>query len=130
MKKTTKRILFRTSLIFAIIAGSGMLWVFSKEEVNRFKSPDGRHDCVITRYRYESLMPRMPGQGSDYSCFLSIYEGDIHCATIPVPIAGMLSDLRWEESEAYITAVGEWDFLSNTCFYWSEDQTTQISGLK
>jgi hypothetical protein len=117
------------SAVVLIMAGAAALWAFSKEEVRRFKSPDGQHDCVITRYRYESITPRFPGQGSDYSCFLSIYEGARHCGTIPIPIAWMVDDLSWEGTGASLTAVGEWDFQSQTCHYWSEDQETRISGL-
>ncbi len=75
------------------------------------------------------MVPSLPGQGSDYSCFLSIYEDGTHCGTIPIPIAWMVDDLRWSDSGASLTAVGEWDFESRTCMYWSADQETQISGL-
>jgi len=129
MEKATKRILLNISLLFTLAIVAGLLWAFSKEDCYQFKSPDGIHDCVVTRYRYESLIPRTPGQGSDYSCFLSIYEGDIHCGTVPVPISWMISDLSWDTSGASIPCLGEWDFLSKTCSYWSEDGNTEISGL-
>lgn len=118
------------SLGLGALAGLILLALFSKEETRRFKSPDGRYECVVTRYRYENFIPGMPGQGSDYSCFLSIYdENGKHCGTIPVPMAWMVHDIKWTESGASLTAIGEWDFANQTCLYWNEDQTRQISGL-
>ena len=116
-------------MVLALLAAVALFWGYSKEEVRRFRSPDGRYECVVTRYRYEHFVSRFPGQGSDYSCFLSIYDSTRNCGTIPVPMAWMVEDLEWEESGASIKVVGEWDFENRKCFYWSEDQETRISGL-
>ena len=108
-------------------------WAFSLEERARFDSPDARYEAVIERYRYNNITFRPgPGSGSDYRCFLSIYEKESgeHMGTAPVFIAAWAYDLVWTEDGAYIQARPgpEWNFVDKTCTYIDE-RGNEVSGL-
>lgn len=103
-----------------IIVLFATFWSFSKEECDRFKSPDGAYEAVITRHRYHKFTPSHPGSGSDYSCFLSIYDTNgAHMGTAPVFMAALIyNDLVWTANGAYIDIRPdgpEWDFGQKTC---------------
>lgn len=112
-------------ILIAIIFGI-LIWAFSKVEVYRFYSPNRCFECVVKRYKYKNLIPKFPGQGSDYSCFLSIYKKQELCGTIPVAMASMINDLEWTENTASIRTIGEWNFSDETCFYWAENGNTKV----
>lgn len=110
-----------------------LFWAFFKEEVERFKSPDNKYEAVIQRYRHLNVtFMAMPGSGSDYSCFLSIYETDSnkHMGTAPVAVACWARGVIWTKEGAYIDARPgpEWDFGKHTCIYYDHRDEMQ-SGL-
>ena len=110
-----------------------LLWAFSLDERARFLSPDERYEAVITCYRYNDITFRAgPGSGSDYPCFLSIYEKETgeHMGTAPVFMASLAYDVVWTEDGAYIQARPgpEWNFVEKTCTY-IDDRGNEVSGL-
>ncbi len=134
MKNTTKQSLLIISLVFTIILVTAAVWGFSKEEVTRFKSPDGKYEAVIRRYRHLNLtFHALPGSGSDYPCFLSIYaiKSNKHMGTTPVAMACWAYGVVWTNDGAYTDARPgpEWNFKKNTCNYYDARENLK-SGLK
>ena len=120
-------------VFLAVVAFLVGLWAFSLEERARFLSPDGKYEALITRYRHNAITFQTgPGSGSDYPCFLSIYEKESgeHMGTAPVFMAALAYDVVWTVDGAYINARPgpEWNFVDKTCTYY-DVRGEKVSGL-
>src|SRR5690349_17997856 len=108
---------------FIVVAA---LHLFSRTEVSRFSDPSGKYTVIVSKRRYQSYLPRMPGQGGDAPGFVEIL-GPNRKSMGRVPIAMLQQvDVRWSSSGAEIRLIAEWDFVRHTCYYWSKDQERQI----
>ncbi|MBM4781159.1 MAG: hypothetical protein GQE15_25995 [Archangiaceae bacterium] len=66
-------------------------------EVTRFSSPGGEFTAVVTSRRYESLVMRAPGSGSDKPGALEIFKADdTSCGRTELPMLSLARDVRWE----------------------------------
>ena len=114
-----------------LIAGlllAPVLWLSSIVESNRWPSPDGRYEVITSTRRYESLIPRMPGQGSDKPGFVTIVSREGECfGSIPVDMLWFAASIEWSADGAEIPGVGEWNFSRRTVSYWNESRTRTIS---
>ena len=110
-----------SGLITAIVTAAIVItWGFTLEERAEFLSPDKKHKGIISRYRHLNFTFRaFPGSGSDYPCFLSIYDVDTgkNMGTAPVGMATWAHDLVWTKTGARIPVASgpEWDFSQGTC---------------
>ena len=125
-----KKIALPSVLLLFVIS---LFWAFSKEERDRFDSPDGKYTAIILAHRHTAYtFVVFPGSGSDYSCFLSIYERETgrHMGTAPVFTAGHARGVVWQDEGAYIDLRPgpEWDFKNRTCIYY-DSRDNQVSGL-
>jgi len=130
MKTNTKRLLLTS---FLVTISAGIPWGLSKEEITRFRSPDNKYEAVIERHKHLNFtFFALPGSGSDYPCFLSIYEveNNKHMGTTPVAMACWAYGVVWTEDGAYIDARPgpEWNFKKHTCIYYDSRENT-LSGL-
>ena len=110
-------ILLSTILIVVII-----YLLVAQVEYDRFADPSGQYEVVITHPKIYHFIPAMPGQGSDMSGNIAIYdrEGNFYGGdTLDFVRDG--HSLEWTDTGASLQFVGEWDFEAGTYSYWSED---------
>ncbi|MEO0432272.1 MAG: hypothetical protein AAF151_11315 [Cyanobacteria bacterium J06656_5] len=106
---------------------SGLIWAtiylsIAQVEYTRIADPAGEYEAVVTYSKIHHFIPGMPGQGSDKSGTISIYdrEGNFYGS-------GSLDFIRdgygieWTENGASLPFVGEWNFEAGTYSYWSND---------
>ena len=88
--------------------------------------PTGRYSAVTSFKSYLSLLPMPPGSSGDKPCFVKISDKDgTSLGELAVPMC-QLAHVEWTERGARVSFVGEWDFVSATCFHWSEDQNSKV----
>ncbi len=127
MRPAIKRAVKIIGIVAVTLVAAAILFLFSREEVYRYKSPSGDHTVVVTKYNYESFVIRFPGGGSDAPGFIEIFDRNGEsCGRVPVPMIQFYGNLFWRETGAYIPALAEWDFKQRTCSYWSEDGSQEI----
>lgn len=111
MKKSKKRIGLG---IFFIVFLAGYLYLRSPIENRRFLSPDNVYLCVVTTPRWERLLPNLPGQGSDASGHMEIFNQGKSMGKLQLPMLQFVSGFEWTENGATITHLGWWDFEEGT----------------
>lgn len=110
-----------------ILLFSGLIWaliylVIAQVEFARYSDPTGEYTAVVTYSKIYHFIPAMPGQGSDMSGSIAIYDRDGRFYG-----SGALDFVRdgygieWTETGASLQFVGEWDFEAGTYAYWSDD---------
>ena len=116
------------TIIFTTLATGICYSYFGRIETSRNSSPDGKYHAVIShRPMYYIPLPLYRwGNHSDSPAFVSI-EGTKgkQYGEVPVPMLQM-ADVDWGSNSASITLIAEWDFIAETCFYWSSDQSRKI----
>jgi len=83
-----------------------------------YSSPDDKYLVVVTRPRWEGLIPRFPGQGGDSSGWVEIFAQGESMGKAWLPMVWWVDDLKWTKSGAKIHGVGEWNFAKGTCWYY------------
>jgi len=81
-------------------------------EVRREQSPDGRFTAVTRTRLLSTLLPAMPGQGSDEPVYVTVYNGSASCVTARIePGAIARDEFAWDlaRRRATIKLVAEWD---------------------
>lgn len=100
MRKTTAVLLaFLMFLGFALVALEGPFY--------RTYSPDKQYSVFAARHVYQSLIPAMPGGGSDSPARLFLYDevNERVIARGSIRMMWMTPEIRWGEHSAYY--VGE-----------------------
>lgn len=118
-----------TYIVGAVSLGAaGLFWIGAnhRTEHSRQVSPSGGYTAICSFKSYLTSVGMTPGSSSDKPCFVKIVDSSgKNCGEIPVPMIHM-AGVEWNDHGAEITLVGEWDFKQGTCYYWSEDQNSQI----
>lgn len=71
-------------------------FLYGRYEHTRFTSPGGEFTAVVTSRRYESLVIRAPGSGSDKPGYLEIFKADgTSCGRSELPMVSLAMDVRW-----------------------------------
>ncbi|MGD1949908.1 MAG: hypothetical protein ACFB14_09705 [Leptolyngbyaceae cyanobacterium] len=125
-------ILISATIHTLTLLGSGLVWVIiylpiAQVEYKRFASPTDDYEAVVTYSKIYHVIPAMPGQGSDMSGTISIYDRDGNfygSGSLDFVRDGY--ELEWTETGATLDFVGEWDFEAGTFSYWSEDGNRRI----
>jgi len=92
----------------AIVAALLVPWL----EVRREQSPDGAFTAVTRARLLSSLLPAMPGQGSDKAVYVTVYKDAASCGTARVEPGWIARDeFSWDMARrrAAIKLVAEWD---------------------
>lgn len=110
-------------LLLFIMGGLIFAGYQHRTEYYRETDPTGKYTAICSYRTYLSFIPMPMGQSSDKACFVKIVgrDGKNH-GEIPVPMIQM-ADVKWLSNGAEVRNVGEWNFTTNTCYYWSEDET-------
>lgn len=107
-------------LVFAlalILAPFGFV-AFKEVKGGSVSSPNGKYIAVVSFRNYQSWLFCAPGDSSGKPGYITIYDQDgTSYGTVPVEMISQLSDLRWTDKGAEITAKCEWNFGSRTCRY-------------
>jgi hypothetical protein len=114
--------------IFPCLAAAILVLAFHRTEHSREKDPGGEYTAIWTYRTYHLINVFAVGRGSlsDYPCRVRIENSrGESMGEIPVPTIS-LSGVEWSSRGAEVRGVGEWDFSMGSCYYWSEDQMTQI----
>jgi hypothetical protein len=116
-----------TALVALALVGCLLgLATLHRSEYSRETDPTGRYTAICSFKTYLSLLPMPMGSASDKACFVKIVDAKgQNLGEIPVPLI-QLSGVEWSADGAEIQNIGEWDFKRRSCYYWSEDQKTQI----
>lgn len=123
-RKNSVSVIVGSLAVLVIAAG---VYLRSRVEVIRLSSPSGDHTVVVSERRFETFLPRAPGDGRGAPGFVEIFDRNgSSCGRIPVPMIQFTDDLEWTPTGAAIRLVGEWDLQRHSCVYWSEDQDRQI----
>jgi len=86
-------VLFSTfATVVTVFAGLLFAPVF---EHSRQQSPDGAFVAVVRSQLFYSLIPVMPGQGSDKPGRVTLYSGQQSCGSAWLPMISFAYDLRW-----------------------------------
>lgn len=98
--------------IAAITLGPLALWPIPTSR--RDVSPDGEFTAVVSAALIHSLVPVMPGHGSDKPGRISVIRRDGRsCGSAAIDMVWMISDLRWElemkPRRAVIPTVATWN---------------------
>ncbi|ESA35476.1 hypothetical protein N836_12280 [Leptolyngbya sp. Heron Island J] len=109
-------------LLSVILAVSVLYLLIAQVEYDRFADPTGQYEVVITYPKLYHFIPAMPGQGSDMSGNIAIYdrEGTFYGGD-SLDFVRDGHSLEWTDTGASLQFVGEWDFEAGTYSYWSED---------
>lgn len=102
--------LLSSALVWAIIYLS-----IAQVEYDRFSDPTNQYEVVLTYPKLYRFMPAMPGQGSDKSGNIAIYDrqGNFYGGgSIDFVRDGY--EIEWTENGAYLPLGGEWDFEAGT----------------
>ena len=117
--------LIRISLILIVLMLI-FLAVTHKTVFRTETDPTGSYTAVVSFRTYLSFLPMSIGGSSDKPGFVAIYDSQhVSMGEVPVPML-QLAEIEWSETGASIKLVAEWDFVNQTCFYWSEDETHRI----
>ena len=124
-----KKLYVLSAVVLATFCMIGMVRSYRVERYRRDYPPDQFTVVLSARpYAHFPLIPMsMPGQGSDGPGYLEIF--DPHgksCGGVPLEMIQIGWDFQWETNKASIPLVAEWDFVKQTCFYWSRDGNRQI----
>ncbi|MGD1858325.1 MAG: hypothetical protein ACFB2W_29150 [Leptolyngbyaceae cyanobacterium] len=105
-----------SSLVWAVIYLS-----IAQVEYDRFADPTGQYEVVLTYPKLYHFMPAMPGQGSDKSGSIAIYDrqGNFYGGG-PLDFVRDGHGIEWTENGASLQLVGEWDFEAGTYSYWAD----------
>lgn len=109
------------------LLGSTLIWtiiylLIAQVEYNRFSDPTGKYEVVLTHPKLYHVMPAMPGQGSDMSGSIAIYDRDGNFyGGDSLDLVRHGHGIEWTEKGASLEFVGEWDFAAGTYSYWSDD---------
>lgn len=107
-----------------ILLGSSlfMYLLIAQVEYSRISDPTGEYEAVVTYSKIHSVLPSMPGQGSDMGGRIAIYdrEGNFYGGG-SMDFVRDGYELEWTETGAYLKFVGEWDFEAGTYSYWAND---------
>lgn len=109
-----------TLMTFLVSFGA---FLYGRYEYTRFSSPGGEFTAVATSRRYESLVMRAPGSGSDKPGALEILKADGgSCGRAEVPMVSSASDLEWElelkPRSATIIGTATWNLDACTVKRW------------
>lgn len=110
-----------------ILLGSSLIWtvvylLIAQVEYDRFADPTGKYEVVLTYPKLYHFMPAMPGQGSDMSGSIAIYDrqGNFYGGD-SLDFVRDGHSIEWTDNGASLQSVGEWDFGAGTYSYWSDD---------
>lgn len=109
------------------LLGSILIWtiiylLISQVEYARFHDPTGQYEVVLTYSKLYHFVPAVPGQGSDMSGNIDIYDRDGNfCGGDTLDFVRDGHRIEWTEHGASLQFVGEWDFETGTYTYWSDD---------
>lgn len=125
-------VLASTTIHGLTFLGSILMWTViylltSQVEYDRFNNSTGKYEVVLTYPKLYHFMPAMPGQGSDISGSIAIYDRDGNF--YGGDSLDFLQDgyhIEWIDHGASLKFVGEWDFEAGTYAYWSDDGTELI----
>jgi hypothetical protein len=100
--------------VFAAVIAAVMAAIFLPlREHARRESPDGAFVAIARTQLFYSLMPVMPGQGSDKPGHITVYRGSQSCGSIWVHMVSQFYDLRWQldgpPRRAEIRVGGTWN---------------------
>ncbi len=110
-----------------VLGAAGVLWLLTPREQRRFPSTDGRYQIVLLSQPYQSLIPRMPGGGSDRPGWVELEDNNGRSfGRVPIAMLHMVHSLQFTEDGASIPAVGRWEFRARRVRYWNPDQTREI----
>ena len=99
----------------AVLGGAAALALLltRESEFARFDSPDGAFTAVVTSPLLWSLIPGMPGSGSDRPGAVRIERRDGRsCGRAPLELVQLAYGLRWEAGEASLPAIAHWDLAA------------------
>lgn len=95
------------------------VWLFQEKEYSRITSTDGRYAAIVTYRRYQSMIPRLPGQGSDMEGFVVIKDtSGVQYGKVPIALVWMARDIRWDNDGATIPGAVTWKFSTRECASW------------
>ena len=99
-------------LLFGVIVG--LLLGGCVSEQSREPSPDGRFEVVIYRSRLASLVPMMPGQGSDAPGRVEIIRraDGRSCGTAAIPMVQLAYDIQFSAQDAVVIGFARWDLVA------------------
>lgn len=110
-----------------MLLGSSLIWAviylsLVQVEYDRLSDPTGKYEAVITYPKLYHFLPAMPGQGSDMSGSIAIYDrGGNFYGGDSLDFVRDGYGVEWTETGASLQFVGEWDFAADTYAYWSDD---------
>jgi hypothetical protein len=81
-------------------------------EVRREQSPDGAFTMVTRNQLFWTLVPMMPGQGSDKPVYVTVYKGAQSCGTARVEPGWIARDeFSWDlpRHRAAVKLAAEWE---------------------
>src|SRR5688572_7094695 len=84
------------SAFFALLIGMAALALAPLIEHSRRESPDGAFVAIARTEPAYSVIPVMPGQGSDIPGQVTVYRGSLSCGSVWIPSVSLFYDLRWE----------------------------------
>lgn len=128
MRTSTKRYGPKSLFISAIclLVAIAAYGIFGRIEQSRKADPSGKYYAVWSHQPYQYLPIFGLGTDSDSHCFVKIVDAKGRSlGEIPVVML-QVAGVEWTGVGAEIQLVGEWNFASRSCFYWSEDQQTKI----
>jgi len=98
-------------VVLTLLSLAGMLGASTIETYHtETLSPDGHYRTVARKNWLSSLLPAMPGQGSDAPGSITIYEVATgrSLGRQPVDTIWFVHAIRWQDGRAYIPAVASW----------------------
>ena len=83
-------------IVVAVVAAVMALLLSPVQQHWRTQSPDGAFAAVARSQPIRSLIPILPGGGSDKPGRVTVYRGDQPCGSAAVPMVSYVYDVRWE----------------------------------
>lgn len=107
---TKKKILLLLMILTALLV---MVLLVQKpvSQVKRFQSPFTNHYLIL--YRYNSILPIVPGSSSDLSGFICLYDGNGDLLKKKdVEMLQLVNDVKWTNEKVLIKFVADWSLPS------------------
>lgn len=107
-----KRYIVISVVILIIITIYAYLTDTPGESHRKVYSPDLQYSVYALKYRYEKYIPKFPGQGSDASGKIYLYD-EVEKKVLEsghIPMVWMIGDIEWSEDRAYFKGDSEVDW--------------------
>lgn len=95
-------LIFATGMLAMVILAA--IWMFQETTVRASQSPNGQYLLVVLKGNWESILPVMPGQGSDAKCHVELRDRESGRRLVRKEVA-MLQDvqqIQWEHDKVWI----------------------------